>query len=428
MMANNRSNREYPLEVKIGQNIAEARLRRGFDSLSQVAKISGVPEDSLRSIEQGDIERHLDKIYALICLYGCSTHEIFEGYFKSSEAPQAQASDISECADYVTDVIGLHKKMSGRSSRLEVLPLKRGSRSKGSFQNEKTHYTKVSSVAKRLPLSTLERRADAFMDKHSLHKLPVNVYQAAYDLGVRVSFEEFPSKFYMKLKGFCYREKDFSLIGLNKNHPAVLQRFTLAHELHHYLYDFNVDKYLCGPSNEDSSLEWNAESFAAELLMPRKFLNKLVNTPLNIRYLTIHLVAEHFGVSYEAAAIRLARFRLISDAKVACTSSYRKKDKEKTNFLLSKHEKHLLAVFGLETGIKKLLLDNQEKARHLCGAHIHDKSHTICWQCGLEVEPQSNDYLKNPFRQSSVNTSSGSVLPFREKSDDYKQLSFNLSP
>lgn len=425
-MASNRSNREFPPEVKIGKNIAEARLKRGFDSLSQVAKISGISEDSLKNIEQGDIARHLDKMYALICLYECPTHEIFEGYFDYSKIVQAKPFDIDGCTDYVADVIGFHKKLNGKSSKLEVLPLKRGTQTKNVSKDNKTLHSRINSVAKRLPLSTLERRASIFLEKHSLYKLPVNVYQAASDLGITVSFESLPSNLYMKLKGFCYRDDEVSLIGLNKSHPAVLQRFTLAHELHHFLYDFDVSRYLCGPENEDTSLEWNAERFAAELLMPSKFLHKIASTPLNIRYLTISLVAKHFGVSYEAAAIRLARFRLISDSKIACTSSYRKKDKEKTKYLLDKHKKHLLAVFGLETGIEDLLLDNQEKIRHFCGAYIHDQNHAVCWQCGLEVEMKLNDHLKNPFRQSSANTSSGTIVSIREKSDNYRQLSFNL--
>ena len=138
----------------------------------------------------------------------------------------------------------------------------------------------------------------------------------------------------MKLRGFCYKEENFGLIGINKSHPVALQRFTIAHELHHYLYDFNATRFLCGPDNANEAFEWNAERFAAELLMPRGSIQRLTSNPLNIRYLTVHLLAEHFGVSYEAAAIRLSNFGLVPDAKQACDRAYRQKDRQKTKYLL----------------------------------------------------------------------------------------------
>lgn len=425
-MSNDKFNRECPYEVTIGKNIAEARLKIGFDTIDEVAKVTGISEEDLQSIERGDIENHLDEIYTLLCLYECPTHEVFEGYFNSSKLSKTKAFDVSDCKDYIIDIIGFHKRLGGNSSSLETIPLTRGTQVDNSYYKNQSLISKAEITSKKLPLSTLSRRANAFLEKHSLHKLPINVYQAASDLGIKVSFEDFPSNFYMKLKGFCYRDDDIALIGLNKGHPAVLQRFTLAHELHHYLYDFIAGRYVCGPENEDTSLEWNAERFAAELLMPSKFMYKLVGTPLNVRYLTIGLVAKHFGVSYEAAAIRLSKFRLITDSKIACSHSYRKKDREKTRYLLDKHKKHLLAVFGLETGIEELFFDSDEYVRHTCGAYIHDRSPTICWQCGLGIAIRSNDYLNNSFRKSGADISSSTVISLREKRNNYKQLSFNL--
>jgi len=69
--------------------------------------------------------------------------------------------------------------------------------------------------------------------------------------------------------------------------------------------------------------------------MPKNYVQRLISHPPNIHYITIELVAKHFGVSYQAAAIRLQSFGLIDNANEACKSTYRKKDKNKTKFLLA---------------------------------------------------------------------------------------------
>jgi hypothetical protein len=77
-----------------------------------------------------------------------------------------------------------------------------------------------SSREKNTSSSVLEFRAQEIIGKHGLHRLPINVYQVAENLGAHVIFESLPNDFYMKLKAFCYKEDGFSLIGINKNHPV----------------------------------------------------------------------------------------------------------------------------------------------------------------------------------------------------------------
>jgi Zn-dependent peptidase ImmA (M78 family) len=234
----------------------------------------------------------------------------------------------------------------------------------------------------------------------------------------------------MKLKAFCYKEDGFSLIGINKNHPVVLQRYSLAHELHHLLYDFNTQSFTCGSENESKEVEVDAERFAAELLMPRNMIERLTSNPLNISYWTINLVAQHFGVSYEAAAIRLEKFGLINSSKEACDRYYKSKDRQKTDFLLNTKEKYLRAIFGLETGIIKLQEYHEMIAYHsLCGAPITDNTHTVCWRCGLELNPPPAKYfcIKNSYRQKPSNLLPNKIKSFQSvKEKDSNQLSLNL--
>ncbi|MGD1949301.1 MAG: ImmA/IrrE family metallo-endopeptidase [Leptolyngbyaceae cyanobacterium] len=414
-------------EKQVGENLAQARRLAGFEAIDEVSKLTQLPKETIEIIERGCVDRYLREIYDLICLYSCPTHHVFKGYFDLSEIEHNQSSDIKACQAYVVDVIGFHKKIHGKEIRLNKTPFNRGEKQKTRTSIIKTNNSR-SILNKKISASTLKRRADTLRHEHSLYQLPINVYQIALDLGIIISFESFPNDFYMKLKGFCYKDEDISIIGLNKNHPTVLQRFTLGHELHHYLYDFKTKSYLCGPENESIALEWNAEKFAAELLMPSEYVRKLVSTPLNIRYLTITLVAKHFGVSYEAAAVRLVNFGLISDLKSACGSAYKRKDRKKTRYLLDTQLEHLSAVFGLETGIEELQSNSKLVHKHVCGAYINDINQTVCWRCGLEFQNiTQGSYWNNPFRQSSFNVSPNTVSSLEEYKEHYKQLSLNLN-
>lgn len=80
-------------------------------------------------------------------------------------------------------------------------------------------------------------------------------------------------------------------------------RFTLAHELGHYLmHNSGVTLARVGEENVQAyrNTEWQANTFAAELLMP---LN-LINTN------DVKEISEKFGVSYSAAAIRAKKINM----------------------------------------------------------------------------------------------------------------------
>lgn len=413
---------------EVGNLLREARELKGLSS-KDVGELIKVPEFTIEAIENGQIENHLTEIYGMLCAYEQPTHKIFRGFFNSDFLDKpAGVADVSGCVEYVLDCIRFQKSLNGRPTHLTTLPLARGkSNGKPTDLSQRSSTNKRKAFRKIAP-SVLESRARDVINAHKLFKLPINVYQVAHNLGSIITFENFPSDFFMKLRGFSYKEDSFSLIGINRNHPVEMQRFTMAHELHHLLYDFNSMRFLCGPENAKEAFEQDAEQFAAELLMPRDLVQKLASHPLNIRYLTIQLVAWHFGVSYEAAAIRLSKIGLISDATEACEKPYRQKDKKKTTYLLENKREYLTAVFGLETAIPALQLHTQNKTHSLCGAYITDPSHNVCWRCGLELhEPSSKEYcLKSPYRQHPSNLSSSKILSVEQKKEDYRQLTFNL--
>lgn len=113
-------------------------------------------------------------------------------------------------------------------------------------------------------------------------------------------------------------------IGVNENHHPNRQRFTLAHELGHFLLHRNVSNIFIdastiffrdGMSSDGTKTEEiDANAFAAELLMPEKQIREAINSqPLDaFDEGAVRRLAAHFGVSAQALTIRLTRLGLIN--------------------------------------------------------------------------------------------------------------------
>ncbi len=136
---------------------------------------------------------------------------------------------------------------------------------------------------------------------------PVEVDTVAKVLGFKVVPFDFPNE----RKGMVVIENDIKAIGVNKGHPNTLQRYTVAHELGHYL---NGHGHFENELIDDETRfhdhhfqqEREADLFAAELLMPKDFLEKdLAEIGLDIPKLL-----EKYQVSEQAMWIRLTSLNL----------------------------------------------------------------------------------------------------------------------
>jgi Zn-dependent peptidase ImmA (M78 family) len=121
--------------------------------------------------------------------------------------------------------------------------------------------------------------------KHDIKRAPVQVDRIATALGIKITLDEVDDN----LSGFLLRDKrdGRNVIGANKAHPKNRQRFTVAHELGHFLLhegelvhldeemgSFTVDFRDAVSSKGEDVNEKEANYFAAELLMPEKFLRQ----------------------------------------------------------------------------------------------------------------------------------------------------------
>lgn len=153
--------------------------------------------------------------------------------------------------------------------------------------------------------------------EHHMRSAPVEASNIAKSLGVEV--QETPAE--DDLSGFLYRDRklDSTIIGVNAEHHPNRRKFTVAHELGHYLLhdfdDVHVDReFKVWLRNDASSQgtdieEKEANLFAAELLMPVHFLKRDVANIGTIDLMdeeVIRELASKYGVSTQAMMFRLS--------------------------------------------------------------------------------------------------------------------------
>jgi Zn-dependent peptidase ImmA (M78 family) len=107
---------------------------------------------------------------------------------------------------------------------------------------------------------------------------PVDVERVARQCGAQVVYQPFDGQ----LSGMLYRANDQIVIGVNASHAPVRRRFTIAHELGHLTLHRGqvvwVDRLVRVDFRDQQSgmgtrvEEIQANTFAAELLMPRRQL------------------------------------------------------------------------------------------------------------------------------------------------------------
>lgn len=146
-------------------------------------------------------------------------------------------------------------------------------------------------------------------EKYKNHT-PVPIVDIANELGLKV-FNT--SSLKDSQSGLINKENGEYIVYVNSSHSAVRKRFTIAHEVAHFLKHFdqlreehyiNNKQPLCREdgvvlSDERKKMEIEANEIAAELLMPEekfKEMWKKANTPEE--------VAVKFNVSVSAVVVR----------------------------------------------------------------------------------------------------------------------------
>lgn len=132
---------------------------------------------------------------------------------------------------------------------------------------------------------------------------PVDIERVATEWGLAVEYVVRPSGFHGQMV------RDRAVIEVSRGDPRHRQRFTIAHEMGHYVLDHNPvysmadDRELSDPRQTN---EREADIFAAEMLMPEEWMREDWKGLRNARKM-----ATLYYVSEEAMWYRLEELRLM---------------------------------------------------------------------------------------------------------------------
>ena len=129
---------------------------------------------------------------------------------------------------------------------------------------------------------------------------------------IKVTIVKYPMS--SNISGMCTREQDDIIICINSTTSYGRQRFTLAHELYHVLYEKNMQRVICDMSisEEKSESEREADQFASYLLMPFDALLQYEDDKQKWNLEKIIDAEQFFQVSHQAMIHRLISDNLLS--------------------------------------------------------------------------------------------------------------------
>lgn len=162
-------------------------------------------------------------------------------------------------------------------------------------------------------LARVAPQEKAILDQYLL-EYPVKLGQLARDLGVAIRVSSMGTG----VSGQISREGNQYVIRVNRNEARERQRFTIGHELAHYLLHRQVidaspdgitDNVLYR-SGAPERIEYEANRLAAEIVMPMHLIEQELSGKFGgvVTDTTIESLASKFEVSKTAMEIRLSTF------------------------------------------------------------------------------------------------------------------------
>lgn len=158
-------------------------------------------------------------------------------------------------------------------------------------------------------------KAKAFCEKHKVNTYPVKII----DLCSQYGFSVFKNDLKKETSGYIIaQDKPIDKIGLSKiivvnaKDSMERQRFTVAHELAHFILHHNGKTlYAHRDDGQAGGIENEADEFAANVLMPENLVKEALSYLVDESnrflpfFMKVDFIANQFAVSKAAAQVRL---------------------------------------------------------------------------------------------------------------------------
>lgn len=173
---------------------------------------------------------------------------------------------------------------------------------------------------KKYDVNEMPEVAQMILDRLGIEEVPIPIVAIMKSLNFQVVAGELKDE----ISGIIGIDDDLAknfksskVIAINNKDNVGHQRFTMAHELAHYLFDFDVSNQIIyyntyNTFEDENEEERRANYFAANLLMPeKKFKKEFDNVVIkNNLYVTVEKLSQIFQVSGEAVRRRISELSL----------------------------------------------------------------------------------------------------------------------
>ncbi|WP_437876372.1 ImmA/IrrE family metallo-endopeptidase [Sorangium sp. So ce513] len=297
---------------QLGERLADARKRAKLTQ-AQVADRLGLARTTVVAIEKGERRPSNAELVRLSDVLAISVHDLLrEGHVRAELSPRFRIGSGNKTVAGTAEAVERLRTLGARYVELERLHgLRRAPAPLETLQTYRVDLMDESGLDPRL---AGEEAARALRGMLGLGDEPALTLDDRFEseAGLRIFYlDHLPPK----LSAFLIWSDDIgACVAINRAHPLERQRWSLAHELGHFLRDREAGDIL----DEDVSLrhvsEIFPESFAKEFLLPAAGVQKRFTercrsgkfTPVDLSAL-----ARAFEVSFQAMALRLEELRLL---------------------------------------------------------------------------------------------------------------------
>lgn len=291
-------------QFKVGDRLRVARSARGLTQEQAAARL-GMARTTLVAIERGDRPPRPEELVAFGTLYGVSVHSLLRpsairvdlvGQFRRKPGATEDKNALDALA-LLHDLSAAYVELEHRLQKTTVVDYP---------PERKRGRGRVAQQAEEL---AAELRARLGLGLGPIHDL---VGLLELELGLRIFVRPLKST----VAGvYAYHDELGACVLLNRLHPRVRRRWTLSHELAHFMTTRREPSVVLNREDQKHPDDFFADAFAAAFLMPSALVRRIFDEYVGEdgRFSVRHLIlgAHRLGVSLEAFGRHLEKLEFL---------------------------------------------------------------------------------------------------------------------
>jgi Zn-dependent peptidase ImmA (M78 family)/DNA-binding XRE family transcriptional regulator len=273
----------------------------------------GVARTTIVAIEKGERRPSNAELIRLAEIVQVSVHDLLrEGAVRAEVSPRFRMGATDRSTAPVQEAVERLRVFGSRYAELERLHGLH--RARAPLENLQTYRVELGAPSGLDPKLEGEDAARTVRGMLGLGDEPAVGIDERFEseAGLRIFYlDRLPAK----LAAFLIWSDDLgACVAVNRAHPVERQRWSLTHELGHFLRDREAGDVLEDGDSFQQPTEIFPEAFTKEFLLPAAGVQKRFTERCRSGKFTpvdLHALAKAFGVSFQATALRLEELRLL---------------------------------------------------------------------------------------------------------------------